>query len=113
MSVILCRSHNSLLHLQVIVGTFTIDNKKDVSAGAKGDASGSKLPSPVGGTSVSNVGFRSAFETSGRNPIGGNDDHQGFGGSHFMMQPRGMHVAPRSTDWRTGLDDRTGFELTG
>ncbi|WRX23855.1 PPC domain - like 10 [Theobroma cacao] len=99
--------------LSVIVGTFVIDNKKDVSAGAKGDASGSKLPSPVGGTSVSNVGFRSAFETSGRNPIGGNDDHQSFGGSHFMMQPRGMHVAPRPSEWRSGLDDRTGFELTG
>ncbi|PPS19258.1 hypothetical protein GOBAR_AA01321 [Gossypium barbadense] len=52
--------------VQVIVGTFVIDDKKDVSAGAKGD--------PVGGASVSNVGFRSAFETSGRNPIGGNDD---------------------------------------
>ncbi|XP_022745282.1 AT-hook motif nuclear-localized protein 14-like [Durio zibethinus] len=92
--------------VQVIVGTFMVDNKKDVSAGAKDDASGSKVPSPVGGTSVSNVGFRSAFETSGRNPIGGNDDHQSFGGSHFLMQMRGMH-------WRTGLDDRTGFDLTG
>ncbi|XVF31047.1 hypothetical protein REPUB_Repub16aG0111800 [Reevesia pubescens] len=99
--------------VQVIVGAFMIDNKKDASAGAKADASGSKLPSPFGGTSVSNVGFHSAFETSGRNPIGGNDDHQSFGGSHFMMQPRGMHMASRPTDWRTGLDDRTGFELTG
>ncbi|XWS42540.1 hypothetical protein CRYUN_Cryun16bG0023100 [Craigia yunnanensis] len=99
--------------VQVIVGAFMIDNKKNVSAGAKGDTSSSKLPSPVGGNSVSNVGFRSAFEAPGRNPIGGNDDHQSFGGSHFLMQPRGIHVAPRSTDWRTGLDDRTGFELTG
>ncbi|XP_022743538.1 AT-hook motif nuclear-localized protein 14-like isoform X2 [Durio zibethinus] len=74
--------------VQVIVGTFMIDNK-DVSAGAK------------------------AFETSGRNSIGGTDDHQSFGGSHFMMQPQGMHVAPRASDWRTGLDDRIGFELTG
>ncbi|OMO96244.1 hypothetical protein COLO4_15418 [Corchorus olitorius] len=98
--------------VQVIVGTFMIDNKKDVSAGSKSDASGSKLPSPVAGTSVSNMGFRSAFETSGRNPMGGNDDH-GFGGTHFMMQPRGMHLASRTTDWRSGLDDRTGFELTG
>ncbi|XVF57174.1 hypothetical protein PTKIN_Ptkin06aG0182700 [Pterospermum kingtungense] len=98
--------------VQVIVGTFMTDNKKDASAGAKGDASGSKLPSPVGGTSVPNVGFHSAFETSGRNPIGGNEDHQSFGG-HFMMQTRGMHMAPRTTDWRTGLDDRTGFELSG
>ncbi|KAB2059652.1 hypothetical protein ES319_A11G320900v1 [Gossypium barbadense] len=99
--------------VQVIVGTFTIDNKKDISAGAKGVASGSKLPSPVGGTSISNIGFRAAFETSGRNPIVGNDDHQSFGGSHFMMQPRGMHMAAQSTDWRIALDDRTGFELTG
>ncbi|GMI79570.1 AT-hook motif nuclear localized protein 14 [Hibiscus trionum] len=99
--------------VQVIVGTFTIDNKKDVSAGVNGDASGSKLPSPVGGTSISNVAFHSAFETSGRNPIAGNDDHQSFGGSHFMMQSRGMHMASRSTDWRIALDDRTGFELTG
>ncbi|XP_039029575.1 AT-hook motif nuclear-localized protein 14-like isoform X2 [Hibiscus syriacus] len=75
--------------VQVIVGTFTINNKKDVSAGAK------------------------AFETSGRNPIPGNDDYQSFGGSHFVMQPRGMHMAPRSSDWRISLDDRTGFELTG
>ncbi|KAE8677771.1 AT-hook motif nuclear-localized protein 14 [Hibiscus syriacus] len=99
--------------VQVIVGTFTINNKKDVSAGAKGDASGSKLPYTVGGNSTSNVAFRSAFETSGRNPIPGNDDYQSFGGSHFVMQPRGMHMAPRSSDWRISLDDRTGFELTG
>ncbi|KAE8720967.1 AT-hook motif nuclear-localized protein 14 [Hibiscus syriacus] len=98
---------------QVIVGTFMIENKKDGSANAKGDASGSKLPSPVAGTSVSNVGFRSAFEASGRNPISSNDDHQSFGGSHFMMQPQGLHLAPHPTDWRTGLDDRTAFELTG
>ncbi|KAB2049606.1 hypothetical protein ES319_A13G188400v1 [Gossypium barbadense] len=95
--------------VQVIVGTFVIDDKKDVSAGAKGD--------PVGGASVSNVGFRSAFETSGRNPIGGNDDHhhhhQSFGGSHFMMQPQGMHMTSWPTDWGSGLGDRTGFELTG
>ncbi|MBA0730569.1 hypothetical protein Golax_025997 [Gossypium laxum] len=99
--------------VQVIVGTFMVDNKKDGSANVKGDASGSKLPSPVAGTSVSNIGFRPAFEASGRNPIDGNDDHQSFGGSHFMMQPQGLRLAPRPTDWRTGLDDRTGFELTG
>ncbi|KAE8664130.1 AT-hook motif nuclear-localized protein 14 [Hibiscus syriacus] len=99
--------------VQVIVGTFTIDNNKDVSTGAKGDASGSKLPATVAGTSTSNAAFRPSFETSGRNPIAGNDDHQSFGGSHFVMQPRGMHMAPRSTDWRISLDDRTGFELTG
>nr|KJB44815.1 hypothetical protein B456_007G280000 [Gossypium raimondii] len=75
--------------VQVIVGTFMVDNKKDGSANVK------------------------AFEASGRNPIDGNDDHQSFGGSHFMMQPQGLHLAPRPTDWRTGLDDRTGFELTG
>ncbi|KAE8684198.1 hypothetical protein F3Y22_tig00111151pilonHSYRG00255 [Hibiscus syriacus] len=99
--------------VQVIVGTFMIDNKKDGSVNAKGDVSGSKLPSPVAGTSVSNVGFRSAFEAPVRNPIGSNDDHQSFGGSHFMMQPQGLHLAAHHTDWRSSLDDRTAFELTG
>ncbi|KAK8491015.1 hypothetical protein V6N13_139771 [Hibiscus sabdariffa] len=99
--------------VQVIVGTFMIDNKKDVSAGAEGDATGSRLPSPVGGASASNVGFRPAFENPGGNPIRRNDDPQSFGGSHLMMQPRGTHFTPRSTDWRTELDDRVGFELTG
>lgn len=93
---------------QVIVGSFLIDTKKD---GVKGDAPGNKLPSPVGGPSSSSVGFRSAIDSSGRNPVRGNDDHQAIGGSHFMMQPRGMHVAPpRPTDWRTGP---AGYELTG
>ncbi|KAK8633924.1 hypothetical protein V6N13_014756 [Hibiscus sabdariffa] len=78
-------------------------------------ASGSKLPSSVSVTSVSNVGFRPAFEVPGSNPIGThtNDDHQRFGGSHFMTQPQGQHLASRPTDWTTGLDDRTTFELTG
>lgn len=92
---------------QVIVGSFMIDAKKD---GVKGDAPGNKLPSPVGGASSSSIGFRSAIDSSGRNPVRGNDDHQAIP-SHFMIQPRGMHMAPpRPTDWRTGP---AGYELTG
>lgn len=46
----------------------------------------------------------------------GNDDHQGIGGSHFMIQSRGMQMAPtRPTDWRSGPDARinVGYDLAG
>ncbi|KAH7571861.1 hypothetical protein JRO89_XS04G0156600 [Xanthoceras sorbifolium] len=102
--------------VQVIVGTFLIDTKKDFSASLKNDASSSKLPSPVGGASVSSVGFRSPVDSSGRNPVRGNDDYQPIGGSHFMIQPCGMNVTPsRPTEWRSGLDARSsaGFEMQG
>lgn len=82
----------------------------------KGDASAMKLPSQVGVTSPSSVGFRSPVDPSGRNPVRGNDDQQAIGASHFMIQPRGMHVTPsRPTEWRTGPDARStaGYELTG
>ncbi|KAJ7978189.1 AT-hook motif nuclear-localized protein [Quillaja saponaria] len=102
--------------VQVIAGTFVIESKKDVGAGVKGDVLSSRLPSPVGGESVSSGGFRSAVDSSGRNPIRGNDDHQTIGGSHFMVQPRGVHVTPsQPTDWRGHPDARNtaGYELTG
>ncbi|KAJ4836209.1 hypothetical protein Tsubulata_021271 [Turnera subulata] len=100
--------------VQVIVGTFVLDNKKDIGAGMKGDASTSKLPSPVGAASVPNIGFRSPVETSIRNPIRGNDDHLAMGGNLFM-QSGGIHFgAPRPTDWRGAPDPRTlGYELGG
>ncbi|KAB2629893.1 DNA-binding protein ESCAROLA [Pyrus ussuriensis x Pyrus communis] len=97
--------------VQVIVGTFQIDAKKDATAGVKGDASAAKLPSP--GEMMSG-GFRSTLDSSGRPLVRGNEDQQPMGGSHFMLQ--GMHVAPsRPTDWRGGPDARgTGaYELTG
>ncbi|KAG8649764.1 AT-hook motif nuclear-localized protein 14 [Manihot esculenta] len=102
--------------VQVIVGTFLLDNKKDASGGVKVDASTNKLPSPVGGASISNIGFLSPVESSGRNPVTGNDDHANIGGNPFMIHPRGMHVAPsRTPDWLSGPDPRVnaGFELTG
>ncbi|KAK9919488.1 hypothetical protein M0R45_028079 [Rubus argutus] len=99
--------------VQVIVGTFLIDNKKDVNTGVKVEAPAPRMPSPGGGAPMMNVGFRSAVDSSGRNMVRGNDDQQqAIGGSHFMIQ--GMHG---STDWRAGPDARnTGavtYELTG
>ena len=74
-----------------------LDTKKDVNVGLKGDASASKMPTPVGGASVSSIGFHSAVDSSG---------------SHFMIQPRAMHVTTsRPTDWRGG--PAAGYELTG
>ncbi|XP_059665770.1 AT-hook motif nuclear-localized protein 14 [Cornus florida] len=103
--------------VQVIVGTFVIDNKKDMTAGVKGDASASKFPSPVGGTSVSSVSFQSAVD-SGRIPLRGNADDQSMGGGQYIMQPRTMAVTPsQSIDWRGsgGTDGRgnASYELAG
>ena len=67
------------MHLQVIIGAFTVNNKMDINSGATVDASGGKLPSQVGGTSAPNVGVCSGFE----------GNHQSSGGSNFMWQPRG------------------------
>eukprot|EP00256_Glycine_max_P068330 XP_025982925.1 AT-hook motif nuclear-localized protein 14 isoform X3 [Glycine max] len=99
--------------VQVIVGTFFIDNKKDNGAGLKGDASASKLPSPVS-EPVSSLGFRQSVDSSSGNPIRGNDEHQAMDGSHFMIQQLGLHgTPPRSTDWGRPDSRNTGFELTG
>ena len=97
---------------QVIVGTFMLDNKKGGSG--KGDASGSKLPSPVG-ASVPSFGFRSPVESSLMNPARANDDHPTIGGNPFTMQPTSMHLTPtRPMDWMSGPDVRTsGYDFTG
>ncbi|GAV66777.1 DUF296 domain-containing protein [Cephalotus follicularis] len=101
--------------VQIIVGTFMIDTKKDVGAGVKGETSGSKLPSPIGGTSASSGGYRPTLESSGRNPVRGSDDHQNVGASHYMIQPRGMHLTPsRPMEWgASDVRSTSGYEMTG
>ncbi|RID81167.1 hypothetical protein BRARA_A03764 [Brassica rapa] len=122
--------------VQVILGTFQLDRKKD---GVKGEASnsGSRLTSPSstgpgsGPGPLLGMGFRSVMESPGRNPMRGNDEqhhhHQqtGMGGSHhhFMMQaPQGMHMThPRPSEWgggggSSGHDGRGGgggYDLSG
>ncbi|KAJ6854649.1 hypothetical protein NC651_039560 [Populus alba x Populus x berolinensis] len=100
--------------VQVIVGTFVLDNKKDGSG--KGDASGSKLPSPVK-ASVPSFGFRLPVESSVRNPARGNDDLLTVGGGNpFTMQPSTMHLlSARTMDWMSSPDVRTtaGYDFTG
>ncbi|KAL3564836.1 hypothetical protein D5086_032882 [Populus alba] len=100
--------------VQVIVGTFVLDNKKDGSG--KGDASGSKLPSPVK-ASVPSFGFHLPVESSVRNPARGNDDLLTVGGGNpFTMQPSTMHLlSARTMDWRSSPDVRTsaGYDFTG
>ncbi|CAA7025974.1 unnamed protein product [Microthlaspi erraticum] len=101
--------------VQVILGTFQLERKKDGRNGVKGgdDASGSgnMLPSPPGTESL--IGFHSGMESSGRNP---NDEHHSMssnalgGGGHFMMQPpQGMHMThARPSEW-----GGTGYDLSG
>lgn len=100
--------------VQVIVGTFFMDNKKDTSAGGKGDPSAGKLPSPVG-EPASSLGFHQTVDSSSGNPIRGNDEHQAMGGSHYMIQQLGLHVTPpRSTEWGSHPDSRhAGYDLSG
>lgn len=79
------------LHLQVIVATFLIDPKRDISVGFKGDVSGSTMPSPV---SASPPVFRPVVESSGGFRVTGMDDHQNMDGNAFMMQ----------SQWRSGFN---------
>ncbi|XP_010455181.1 PREDICTED: AT-hook motif nuclear-localized protein 14-like [Camelina sativa] len=99
--------------VQVILGTFQLEKKKDGRNGVKGDdasGSGNMLPSP-GAESL--LGYHPGMESSGRNP---NDEHHTItssalgGGAHFMMQPpQGMHMAhPRPSEW-----GGTGYDLSG
>lgn len=123
----------------MILGTFQLDRKKDTGgSGVKGDASnsGTRLTSPAASTGpVLGMGFRSGMESSGRNPMRGNDEQQqqqhqhqhhlqtGLGGPHhFMMQaPQGMHMAhSRPSEWgggggNSGHDGRGGgaYDLSG
>uniref|UniRef100_A0A1J3DMN2 AT-hook motif nuclear-localized protein n=1 Tax=Noccaea caerulescens TaxID=107243 RepID=A0A1J3DMN2_NOCCA len=123
--------------VQVILGTFQLDRKKDTTgSGVKVDASnsGSRLTSPAASTGpVLGMGFRSGMESSGRNPMRGNDEQQqqqhqhhlqtGLGGPHhFMMQaPQGMHMThSRPSEWgggggNSGHDGRGGgaYDLSG
>ncbi|OVA02458.1 protein of unknown function DUF296 [Macleaya cordata] len=95
--------------VQVIVGSFVFDTKKEPNADLKIETSASKLPPAVVGATVSSVSFRSTPDSSGRTSVRGNDDHQQhISGSSFMLQSRGMHVMPsRSTDWRSELTGST------
>ncbi|XP_056865301.1 AT-hook motif nuclear-localized protein 14 isoform X2 [Raphanus sativus] len=101
--------------VQVIVGTFKLEKKKDGGNDVKGDdasGSGSLLQSPSGGTESLNV-YHPSMESSGRNL---NSEHHTMtssalgGGAHFMMQPpQGMHMThARPSEW-----GGTGYDLSG
>ncbi|KAG7556812.1 PPC domain [Arabidopsis suecica] len=100
--------------VQVVLGTFQLEKKKDGRNGVKGDdasGSGNMLPSPSGTESL--LGYHPDMESSGRNP---NDEHHTItssalgGGAHFMMQPpQGLHMThARPSEW-----GGTGYDLSG
>ncbi|GMH11305.1 hypothetical protein Nepgr_013146 [Nepenthes gracilis] len=95
--------------VEVIVGSFLFDPKKDVGLGIKGDASASTLPTR-GATPT--TGYRPVVESSGRFPVTRADDHQYIGGSLFMAQPtQDMHVLPlQPTNWASGLNSRSSID---
>ncbi|XP_010524922.1 PREDICTED: AT-hook motif nuclear-localized protein 14-like isoform X2 [Tarenaya hassleriana] len=110
--------------VQVILGTFQLDRKKETSSGVKGDASssGNRLPSPTGNATMLGIGFQSGgMESSGRHAMRGNDDHHHqatMSGGHFMMQaPHGMHMThSRPSEWGNSSHDgrsSAGYDLSG
>ncbi|KVI06240.1 AT-hook motif nuclear-localized protein 14 [Cynara cardunculus var. scolymus] len=97
--------------VQVIVGTFATEGKKETTTIIKGDASTSKLASPNVGAPVPNLGFLSAPDSSGRNVVGGRDEQQNIDGYQFMIPNRSVAVS----DWRNNNDSRGGggYEFSG
>ncbi|KAJ9540059.1 hypothetical protein OSB04_026565 [Centaurea solstitialis] len=98
--------------VQVIVGTFNIEGKKETATIIKADAStSSKLPSPNVVAPVPNLGFLSAPDSSGRNVVGGGDEQQNIDGYQFMIPNRGVGVS----DWRSNNDSRGGggYDFSG
>ncbi|KAI3721688.1 hypothetical protein L2E82_32705 [Cichorium intybus] len=99
--------------VQVIVGTFAIDGKKEPVNVIKGDAPATKLPSPnVGPPPVPNLGFLSPPDSSGRNlVVGGGDEQQNIDGYQFMIANRSLPV----NDWRNNNDSRNtgGYDFSG
>ncbi|XP_017230973.1 AT-hook motif nuclear-localized protein 14 isoform X2 [Daucus carota subsp. sativus] len=77
--------------IQVIVGAFLMDTKKDIVGDVKTDSSGNKSPSPIGGISVSNAGFPATVDSSV---------------NQYMIQPRSMQMTPPHTNEWTGTDTR-------
>ncbi|XP_022863892.1 AT-hook motif nuclear-localized protein 14-like [Olea europaea var. sylvestris] len=68
--------------IQVIVGTFLVDTKKDVTG---------KPLSPIGGASASGLSFRSSVDSH----------HQTVGGSQYMIQHQSMQLTPsHAMEWR-------------
>ncbi|XP_076900712.1 AT-hook motif nuclear-localized protein 14-like [Bidens hawaiensis] len=97
--------------VQVIVGSFSIESKKESAAIIKTDATANKLPSPNVGPSVPNLSFLSGPDPSGRNVVTGGDEQQNVDGYQFMIQNRNVGVS----DWRTNNDSRNtaGYDFSG
>ncbi|XP_076924410.1 AT-hook motif nuclear-localized protein 14-like [Bidens hawaiensis] len=98
--------------VQVIVGTFNIEGKKE-NAAVKVDVSSNKLPSPSVGPSVPNLSFLSGTDSSGRNVVGANDEQQNIDlGYQFMIQNRNLPVS----EWRNNNNESrntSGFDFSG
>ncbi|KAG2239778.1 hypothetical protein Bca52824_091475 [Brassica carinata] len=97
--------------VQVILGTFQLEKKKDGGNDVKGDdasGSGSLLPSPSGTESL-HV-YHPTMESSGRNEHHTMTSSALGGGAHFMMQPpQGMHMThARPSEW-----GGAGYDLSG
>ncbi|XP_052624598.1 AT-hook motif nuclear-localized protein 14 isoform X1 [Lactuca sativa] len=97
--------------VQVIVGTFAIEGKKEAVTVIKGDASTKLPPHNVGPPPVPNLGFLSPPESSGRNVVvSGGEEQQSIDGYQFMIANRSLPVG----DWRNNNDSRNtgGYDFS-
>nr|GMC59019.1 AT-hook motif nuclear-localized protein 14 [Ipomoea batatas] len=80
--------------IQVIVGTFTVDKKKNLAEGLRRDVS-----AQIDGVSTSDIGVQSMVDSS----------HQSIVGSQFMMQS----APPQSTEWRGNTPENSDYDHLG
>ncbi|KAG9446672.1 hypothetical protein H6P81_012800 [Aristolochia fimbriata] len=81
--------------VQVIMGSFIIDGKRDESPPAR-------VESPIGmvGQAVSNVRFRPTQDSMARMSPKTKEDQTSIGSSSFMIQCAMHGLSSRTTDWR-------------
>ncbi|XP_068645199.1 AT-hook motif nuclear-localized protein 14-like [Aristolochia californica] len=81
--------------VQVIMGSFIIDGKRDGSPPARVES-----PMAMVGQAVSNVRFRPTQDSMARISPKMKEDQQSIGASSFMIQCAMHGLSSRSTDWR-------------
>ncbi|XP_019192097.1 PREDICTED: AT-hook motif nuclear-localized protein 14 [Ipomoea nil] len=80
--------------IQVIVGTFAIDKKKNLAEGLRRDVS-----AQIDVVSTSDIGVQSMVDSS----------HQSIVGNQFMMQS----APPQSTEWRGNTPENSDYDHLG
>ncbi|KAL9273555.1 AT-hook motif nuclear-localized protein 14-like protein [Drosera capensis] len=99
--------------VEIIVGTFLLETKKETTTAPKSDANATTLRSPVSmstgaSTGTSTGAYRPVIETSGGYQVPGAVDHRNIAGAPYMIS-QGIHVQPlQSNDWNYNFAGQAG-----